>query len=383
MDTKSEIKNNITTDTSKSPTDIIKQYKLYAIIILITVVAGIIYVNSPHYLVNKTLKKLKVIEDFQIIKSYNGNEELPLKKMSFISAYNPVARYRNLLDYQSPAILKQLLRLGCRYLDFNIFSETFEMGSKPMVTNGLKKGQWKFMLNSVEFKECLTIISENAFKPLNNVNGSPNYKDPLIIGLNLNTGYNLGTLDLLAELVISKLGDRLLSPQFSYQYDDKFYDIPYNKIKGKVVLLASSGFEGSKLEEIINASWDDESNINNYESFANYYSSIKYESFKNKDDDEFYSKLINTSKKRKIVLRINADLLLKPGFDPSFIRRHNNNGLTIIVPNNESDIYPRNYDYVTSLELGCQFNCMNFQYLDSHLDSYLNKYKRYGILESV
>ena len=374
-----------TNSSEKKTMELLKQYKLYAILILIIVFVGLIYVNSPHYLVGKTIKKLKLIENFQVIKSYNGDESLPLKKMTFLSAYNPIARYRNLLDYQSASILKQLLRLGCRYLDFNIFSETFEMGSKPIVTNGIKKGQWKFMLNTVYFEECLNIISQNAFTPLNNINGSPNYKDPLIIGLNLNVGYNLGTLDVLAELIISKLGDKLLSPQYSYQYDDKFYDIPYSKIKGKVILIASSGFEGSKLEEIVNAAWDNETNIDSYESFANYYNNIKYESFKNKkdEDDDFYGKLIKTSKNRRIVLRINADLLLKPGFDPLFIKRHNSNGLTIIVPNNETDIYTRNYDYNTSMELGCQFNCMNFQYLDSNLDSYVNKYKNYGILESI
>ena len=46
------------------------------------------------------------------------------------------------------------------------------------------------MLNGeLKFKECIKMIKNNAFTQLSNINGSPNYEDPLFIGLNLHTGH--------------------------------------------------------------------------------------------------------------------------------------------------------------------------------------------------
>lgn len=70
----------------------------------------------------------------------------------------------------------------------------------------------------------------------------------------------------------------------------------------------------------------------------------------------------------------------KPEFNGDRIRAHNRNGLTIVVPNTEGDFFTNNYDPSPAFNLGCQFICMNFQYVNEAMDTYITKFEKKGII---
>lgn len=372
---------------SVSDSDTKLDYKYIIAIIIFILLAGIIYTNSKSYLVEKTLKQFAIIEKYNQLKSYDEDESVKLKDLKISSAYNCVNRYRCIFDYQDTKILQNLLRLGCRYIELNIFPQSFDYGSEPMINSGIKIGQWKLMINSdVKLSECIDIIKKNAFSQLTNISGSPNYEDPLFIGLNLHTGHNTQTLDKVSEIIIENLAERLLSPQYSYQYDNEFHNIEFNKLRNKVIIFSSPGFEGSKLEEIINASWVDDTQLNIRDTFINYFSSNKegfdnnvYNGEGNNAANDIYDSLVNDILDKRRILRISAKTINDYGFNKEYLREFNKKGLTIVVPNGEGDIFPVNYDASVSWDLGCQFVCMNFQYLDTNIDKYVMEFRRQAI----
>jgi hypothetical protein len=355
-------------------------YKYLIVIVMFILIIGLIYTNSKGYLVSRTLKKLSLIEKYNNIKSYDEDRTAKLKDLKISSAYNSVGRLRCIFGYQDISILKGLLRLGCRYIELNIFPATFKYGSDPVINSGFKNGSWKLMINGdILLEDCIKLIKENAFSQLTNTNGSPNYNDPLFIGLNLHTGHNLETLDKACEIIIENLADRLLPPQYSYQYDENFQDIEINKLMGKVVIFSSPGFEGSKLEEIINASWIDDSKLNIHDAFINYFSENKYIEGFEEEAVDLYDNLINDVLKKRKIIRISAETINSYGFNEEYLRQHNKNGLTIVVPNSEGNIFPVNYDPSIAWNMGCQFVAMNFQKLDSNIDKYVTEFHRQAI----
>lgn len=371
---------NNANSNANNANNVFKEYRYIIILLVLILIFGLIYTNSRNYLVNQTIKKFNNIESYQNISDNKIDENTSLNKLKINSSYNCIGRYRCLFDYQDTKILSHILRLGCRYIELNIFPDTFKYGSTPVVTNGLKQGQWKLMLNGVRFSQYLKVIKDNAFTKLSNLGGVPNPDDPLFLGLNLHTGYNIKTLDDVAEKIIRELGNYLLPAQYSYQYDDKFYDIKIGKLKKKLVIFASSGFEGSKLEEIVNASWVDDTKLNTFETFTNYLSNPIYENFEATNKDIF-DNLVENSIKKKHILRISAATINSYGFNTQFLTDYNKTGLTIVVPNIEGDIFPMNYDPTSAWNLGCQFVCMNYQLLNSNLDKYIMAFRSSSIKE--
>lgn len=377
----------------------IETYTYFIVIVVLGLILGLIYTNSRPYLVSKTNNKLYGIEKYLTIKSFDENMENKLKNFKIFSTTNPVNRYRLLGDYTSVDILRNILRLGVRYIELNVFAANFKYGSRPVVTNGYKTGQWKLMINSVDFEDCMKVIKENAFTDLTNINGSPNSKDPLFLGLNLHTGYNNETLDIVADIIIDYMADYLLEPKYSYQYEENFQDLPYHILKERLVIFSSPGFEGSKLEEIVNMAWIDHSSISNKEKFIDYFSGQKLvktnEGFhvtsdtNDKEPEDIYDTLTSNIIKKNNLLRIGFSTISEYGFDTDYLNEFNKNGLTIVVPNDEGDIFPNNYDPSIAWSMGCQFVCLNFQYNDysifgnkaKYVDKYITHFKNSGMIQ--
>ena len=57
------------------------------------------------------------------------------------------------------------------------------------------------------------------------------------------------------------------------------------------------------------------------------------------------------------------------------LRKFNQKGLTIVVPHLEGDFFNENYDTTKAFDLGCQFIAMEFQNIDSNMDSYITRFK--------
>jgi hypothetical protein len=201
------------------------------------------------------------------------------------------------------------------------------------------------MLSDTPLETIFQIIINNAFTPNDGINGVSNMDDPIFIGLNLNTNSNVSCLNLIAFLITKYFSSRLLDNRYSFQHSDKVADITVVQLMGKVVFFASDGFQGSGLEEIVNYSWD---NVNNSDTHK--------------------------------MQRIHYADMISDTFDSIKLRTFNQTGLTIVVPHKEGDFYNGNYDTSKAFDLGCQFVAMEFQNIDSYMDSYITRFKKFSLV---
>lgn len=445
---------------------------------------------SKTFNVGRTVERIKMFERYQKITNYQyGNKEYGNKKLcdvSILSSYNTCLNNNQMLTYVSENVLKQVIKSGVRFLEFNVFSSKFGVGGEPVISNGFKRGEWKLTINTVPFENAVAIIAENAFKVLSEDGGAPNVNDPIFISLNLSTGYNVYCLDKIADIILDYFSERLLDPKYAYQFSNELHKIKMRDLQNKVVIFASKGFEGSKLEELVNATWRDETSVTvdnpnlmtTIESFATTAEKIskKTKNSLNRDnakarsksktktsttssgnidelDNEINDKLdkmgkdgeikkINTllgykskssntkeymtntseimesknekfmsnldnlvevfaddanavkdgetddtdnttslvSRHKPSIIRITSKMFNKQEFNGDRIRAHNRNGLTIVVPNTEGDFFTDNHDPMPAFALGCQFICMNFQYINEAMDTYITKFEKKGII---
>jgi len=306
-----------------------------------------IYLFSESFRVGRTLNKMIVYQGFQRITSINYIKlgELRLGDMYVSSAYNSAHTGYQMYDYTSKKMVLSILQSGVRYLEFNVFNSVFGDEAYPVVSMGYKKGEWKMMVKDTPLEHIFQIITENAFKVHDGVEGVFNPDDPIFIGLNLNTNSNLSCLNLLGFLITKYFRNRLLPNKYSYQNSDDIPDIKLNNLMGKVIFFSSDGFQGSGLEEIINYSWDNIDNNPNHN-----------------------------------VQRIHYSKLLEPEFNEKKLIEFNKKGLTIVVPHQEGDFFNTNYKPIKAFECGCQFVSMEFQYIDTNMDMYITKFKNKSML---
>ena len=147
-------------------------------------------------------------------------------------------------------------------------------------------------------------------------------------------------MNLIAFLITEYFSTKLLNNQYSFQNSDAVADITMETLEKKVVFFASDGFQGSGLEEIINYSWD------------------------NPDNNP-----------KHMMRRIYYKDIMADTYDSNELLTFNKKGLTIIVPHQEGDFFNNNFDTTKAFDLGCQFVAMEFQNIDSNMDSYITRFK--------
>jgi hypothetical protein len=275
------------------------------------------------------------------------------------------------LDYLSTDMVKKVMQCGCRYLEFQLFSNSFGADSTPVVSCGFRTGEWKLALNTINFEDVLQTIADNAFRVFDGTDGTPNNQDPLFISLDLKNNYNYLVNNQIQKLFSKYLATYLLDPSYNYQAKN----IALTRLRdlmGKVIILSSDGYQGSSLEEIINYSW-------NYPKLKRlHYTAV---------DDEFEGKTpsptlpsstsssISTSTSTS-TSKLQTDVdKTKSIIEYNELKKFNMSGLTIVVPQKEGDFLTKNFDATNAWELGCQFVCMNFQKIDKNMDIYVNKFK--------
>ena len=230
----------------------------------------------------------------------------------------------------------------------------------------MKKGEWKYTFDTITFEDFCKTISQNAFKinkkgEQKDTIGVPNYQDPLFIGFNLATNSNIKSLDIMADLILKYFSKRLLSSKYrSLAANLKYLNI--DETKGKIILFSSNGYQGSKLKELLNASWEGPDatleRMGYSELLLNY--TTEYNTSENPQDE---GELSDNSKK--------------------FIEKTKNK-LVIITPEKDEEINflkTQNYDTSIAFKLGCQFISLYYQSVDEHMDDYITKFKNYGIIK--
>jgi hypothetical protein len=238
------------------------------------------------------------------------------------------------VDYKP---LENVISMGCRCLDFDIYSKN----GKAIVAAGKdnmedNKYVIKGTYNGLPVDDVFKVIAKSAFDSAK----CRNYKDALIINLKIKTN-RTQVFKTLAKSINKHFGSRLLFEKYGSSgkyahlqgYDATFnvLDIPMNKLGGKVIISCYD----------VNKQFLD-TELNDYINMSNAMDNIKYA--KNHD-------LTNT---------INNDSLIK----------FNKLGYTICTP--DISEFMSNPDANKQLNQGCQIVKMNFSLYGKNLENYVN-----------
>ena len=231
-------------------------------------------------------------------------------------------------DYATERATAKILRSGARFLEFEIFNKDFKDDTVPIVSTGIEKGNVIKTLNTLAFEECCKIIERIAFSQKYLTNPS----DPLFISIKLSTNRNIDTINKVAKLIEKYLGGRLLGRSYSFSKKN----IGQEKLKnliGKVIIFGDKDAKGTKLEELINQTWDT--------------AFIK---------ESNYEEIRETA-------------------DYKYLTEWNKRNLTKVHPfgNISSSI---NYNPHISWRFGCQFVTLNYQNVDNHMKDYILKFSK-------
>ena len=135
--------------------------------------------------------------------------------------------YKN--DFVNTCNLINVLKQGCRGLDFEIYS----IDDNPVVATSTSNNYYvKETYNYVKFSDVMNILSNYAFSQ----STSPNYTDPIIIHLRILSN-NQKMFNKFAQ-VFESYNNLLLGKKYSYEnHGNNIGNIPILNLKGKIVVV--------------------------------------------------------------------------------------------------------------------------------------------------
>jgi hypothetical protein len=324
----------------------------YLIILGIFMIA-ISYYISEGYRVGKVLHNMSIYNGYMSVtntpfesKNKNGPKYNRLCDYYIASSFRPLSCTNQLFDYMSLSILQTVLKYGPRFIWVDVFNSELSDKAEPIISNGIKDGNWKLSLNVVSFKEFCYSLSQTIFKS-GKVN---NYEDPFILSLNLNTQHNLHCLKKIKDYLLKYLGPHLLGVHYNYK-NINIGNVTMDNLCGgdgripKLIIFANGEFENSDLDELINYSWSqDNLKLLNYKSISP-----------------------NIS---------DADVVKE---DIDYIKNYNTTNLSIVTPDRFT-LLTRQYNPEYAFNSGCQFICMYYQSIDKFIEAYVKKFNKYSFV---
>jgi hypothetical protein len=273
------------------------------------------------------------------IKSLNENDpncKYFLRDYYTYTAYNccGIGSYKD--NYVDVCALKQLLLMGVRGLDFEVYS----IDNQPVVAISTSPSNFvKETYNSIPFSQIMYVLSSNAFSSGTCVNPD----DPLIMHLRIKST-NTTMYQNLAN-IFKQYDNLFLGPEYSYESHGKNLGIvPLLKLRKKIVLIVDK--------------------MNN--SFM--------------DCKDFYEYVNLTS--NSIFMHALPFNNVKNTPDLVELQDYNKSNMTIVFPDNIG-ANPVNPNLATCLATGCQMIGMMFQFYDSNLQAYIQTFNSAGYAFSL
>ena len=230
----------------------VKHYIIVAVAIVAVIIIG--YYLSYNY---RTGKKLNLILNkhksniqFQTDYCHPDYKKYTLCDFHIKSSHNTAATGFKKYDYVSLDMIYETVRLGARYLEFEIFAKEQNLEAIPVVSIGSKTGDWKMTANVLDCQEVFNLLAVHAFSQKLLLN----YRDPLFIFLDIKTD-NVKVLNKLAEIIETVFKINLLDKRYNYQRMN-ISEAKVCDLLDKVVIMSSNGYVNSDLERLINISTD-------------------------------------------------------------------------------------------------------------------------------
>ena len=250
------ISNYISTNVSKG--NIVKYFLITLIIFLIVMI--IVYiVNKLNYQSTKCSNLEILYERPANLKNVNLDDpeinDKCLYDFYIKTAYNACALGDFKNTYVNTCALKAVIKQGVRCLDFEIY----DVNNTPVVSVSVNNDyNFKQSFNSVAFSEVLDVINNYAFSNAT----CPTFNDLLLLHLRIKTN-NISTINLIADTILNKIGNKLLDKRYSYECEgDNLGKVPIktlltknNTITPSIIIIvdkSNPNIENSKLDEYVN-----------------------------------------------------------------------------------------------------------------------------------
>ena len=300
------------------------------------------------------------------------------------SSFNTANIGKQQLDYVSKDMIAKALTSGARFIQLTICSD-FSTTPVPVVCQSLTNKSHITSLNTIPIRDALNTIRDFAFKYVDNTANSGaellNYDTinyPLIIQLKLHTNDTI-VLNKLHTDIINILGRFLLE-------NKQYYKKPIHleklcKLLNKIIIIATPGYESSKLTEII------------IPASSNLFKTIKYTDLKlpvlnDKTIDNYYKQLSVAKQKYdykmvdKMAKQLNNVLdNVEQVFETNInddtgqlmtdkLTMFNMIGFTIVEPDDDTTD-SINVNPILPFTYGCQCVPMNYQNSDDYMSLYI------------
>ena len=227
----------------------------FNLVIIVYAIMLIIILAILYYIYN-TLRKEKVkcafmertYSEFPTISSTNPTEDFKLYDYYIKSAYNccAIGDFKN--TFVNTCALKQVIRQGVRFLDFEIYS----IDNKPVIAvSSVNDYYIKQSYNYIGFDEIMMLINSMCFSG----NQCPNPNDPLILHFRIKSK-NKPIYENMTQIINQQLEGRLLGNKFSFQdQGSNMGGVMLKDLMGKVMIVVDKSnnmFEDTSLEEYVN-----------------------------------------------------------------------------------------------------------------------------------
>jgi len=317
---------------------------LYAIVFSV-----VFYFFQYRYnIVNRQLRKMLPLQDYQtdltsLVNSQdimNEDADFRLSDFWIASSYKTylVNKYSGKVDID---MINMTLRLGCRFIDLDIFSSGGQTPI-PVVANGIVENG-VIVSDRLLFEDVIKSLSTSAFS-----SRLKNGKDPLFINLNMDGIIKDDDMvKTVAKILTEYLGKTFVGEDYIRQGRDtnkNFALIPIKQLlkRNTTVLLSSSNVQGTPIDNIINACSATMANL-----------------------------------RYRNINQVNGIT------DVEEMMRFNKQTLTVVTPNYNGPSDSReNYNWMSSMLMGCQFSCINYNIGkdDELLSEYIDRFSGYSML---
>jgi hypothetical protein len=253
------------------------------------------------------------------------------------TAYNCCSggSYKN--DYVDTCNLINVLKQGCRGLDFEIYS----INDNPVVsTSVLDNNYVKETYNYVEFSEVMNILKTYAFS----ASTAPNYTDPIIIHLRIKSN-NSKMIANFADL-FKQYSDFMLGETYSYEN--------HGQNVGAIPLLTFISSSTSPKNNII-LIVDRQNNT-----FL---------------ENQQFMEYVNLTS-NSIFMRGLRYYNIKYAQDIVELQDFNKQNMSIAMP--DIEVNPVNPNGIVVRESGCQMIAMRYQYVDNYLEENIGFFDKVG-----
>lgn len=203
------------------------------------------------FIVNKTIKPIET-------KIHLLNK--PFCEFFINTSHNTYIPCKQNFDIASCEAIKHTLAMGVRAIELDCFAKNnkgFKINDLiPIVAHGIEKKEGDiFTSTQLLFEDCINTIAEYGFLT----------SDPLIICLELNTNKLKKVQNKMKEIIIKKLGDKLLGKEYKLSTKNKktFIHEPIKNLLNKVIFISGKG-NTSELNDILDGHFDEKNLLDNF-----------------------------------------------------------------------------------------------------------------------